>query len=180
MRGKVSSKEFIIECAEEIISKDGLDACKSRTLCKKANVALGTFYNYFSSRDELLEQVFILSWTKTKELLLQIKNSDLELKDKMYQLLVSIGADVNNRRGLGSYLIEKSNQNAEDLHKRYSFFEEIKAIFMSVLQESDLNKFASKEELEIMAMWIIFGHMSFMKRNINMDIYYKQVIDKFL
>jgi AcrR family transcriptional regulator len=180
MRNKVSSKAFIIECAEEIISKDGLEACTSRVLCKKANVALGTIYNYFDSRDDLLEHVFILSWNKTKELLLQIQTSDIDVKDKMYKLLVTIGSDVTNRRGLGSYLIDKTNLNIEQLHKRYSFFDEITQIFITVLQESDMNKNTSTEDLEISALWIIFGHMSFMKRNINIDMYYKQVINKFL
>lgn len=180
MRCKVSSKEIIIKCAGEIIKNDGLEACTSRNLSKQANVALGTIYNYFDSRDDLLEQVFILSWTNTKELLLHIKNNDIEIKDKMYQLLVTLGEDVNNRRGLGAYLMDITNQNSESLHKKYSFFDDIVSIFISVLKESGQYNDDSEEEIRITAMWIVFGHISFLKRNIDMNIYYKQVIKKFL
>lgn len=180
MRKKVSSKTLIIEVAEKIINEQGLEACTSRNLSKEANVALGTIYNYFDSRNELLELVFKTSWNRTKQILITIQESDIPLIEKANKLLTTLDNDINNRKGLGSYLIEQTNQNIELIHKNHSFLHEIVEIFINLLKESDKNKDLSRELLEIDAMWIVFGQMAFSKRQCKVEDYHQRVISKFL
>ncbi|MCS4479905.1 TetR/AcrR family transcriptional regulator [Clostridium botulinum] len=34
-------------------------------MCKNCNIAIGTFYNYFSSKDHLVREIFVSDWEKS-------------------------------------------------------------------------------------------------------------------
>ncbi|MCW6071193.1 TetR/AcrR family transcriptional regulator [Clostridium botulinum] len=36
-----------------------------RDVCKNCNIAIGTFYNYFSSKDHLVREIFVSDWEKS-------------------------------------------------------------------------------------------------------------------
>ena len=65
MRNKISSKEAIIATGEKIIMEEGLAKCSIRRIAKELSLAVGTIYNYYPSREELLLQVFHVSWEKS-------------------------------------------------------------------------------------------------------------------
>lgn len=46
--------EAIRVASQEIISEKGIDKLTIREICKRANVSIGTFYNYFSSKEDLI------------------------------------------------------------------------------------------------------------------------------
>jgi AcrR family transcriptional regulator len=50
----VTSKEEILTACREIVSQEGLPALNMRAVAKKCDVALGSLYNYFPSKDELV------------------------------------------------------------------------------------------------------------------------------
>ena len=50
----VTSKEAIMEVCRQIVADRGLSALNMRTVAKECNIALGTLYNYFSDKNELL------------------------------------------------------------------------------------------------------------------------------
>lgn len=50
----VTSKEAILKTCREIVSENGLPALNMRTVAKRCNVALGSIYNYFHGKDELV------------------------------------------------------------------------------------------------------------------------------
>lgn len=50
----VTSKEEILAASREIVSQEGLQALNMRAVAKKCGVALGSLYNYFPSKDELV------------------------------------------------------------------------------------------------------------------------------
>ncbi len=180
MRNKVSSKEAIINTASEIIKNSGLEDCTARNISKEASVAVGTIYNYFDSRFDLLEHVFVSSWTKTKTKIEQIKSQDIPLRERVLKTLEAIGEDINARNGLGSYLIDNTNQKIENIHNKYPIFLDVISVVSDLIKEDPLNKELSKEALEINSLWIVFGLMSFTKHTNDMSIYYDQVILRFL
>jgi len=50
----VISKEEILEACKAIVSKKGLSALNMRAVAKRCNIALGSVYNYFRSKDDLV------------------------------------------------------------------------------------------------------------------------------
>ena len=180
MRSKVSSKDKIIDIATKIIEEDGIENCTSRNISEQASIALGTIYNYFNNRDDLLEQVFIKSWQRTAQILLDILNNNESLEQRTYSILVKLTDEVKRRNGLGEYLIFTRNIPLDEIKKKYDHFEGIISVFVALLRESPGSVNSSDEELEALAMWIIFGHMNFVRREHNMETYYNLVIEKLL
>lgn len=50
----VTSKEAILKVCWDIVSEKGLPALNMRVVAKECNVALGSLYNYFSGKDDLV------------------------------------------------------------------------------------------------------------------------------
>ena len=50
----VTSKEDILKASREIASKDGLQSINMRNVAKHCGVAVGSIYNYFPSKADLI------------------------------------------------------------------------------------------------------------------------------
>ena len=51
---EITSKEAIMQVCREIVAQQGFQALNMRTVAKECSIALGTLYNYYSDKDELL------------------------------------------------------------------------------------------------------------------------------
>lgn len=57
-------KEKYIETGKQILMSEGYKALTLRMVAKKCDVALGTIYNYFKNKDELVANIMINDWLK--------------------------------------------------------------------------------------------------------------------
>jgi AcrR family transcriptional regulator len=60
---QAARRERIIRAALELAAKGGYDAVQMRDVAARADVALGTIYHYFSSKDHLLAATLVV-WTR--------------------------------------------------------------------------------------------------------------------
>lgn len=58
-------RDTLLEHARSLADAQGLDAVNIRSIAKKAGVATGTVYNYFSNKDEILLALTETYWRKT-------------------------------------------------------------------------------------------------------------------
>ena len=50
----ITSKEAILQVCRGIVASRGLSAVNMRSVADECHIALGTLYNYYSNKDELL------------------------------------------------------------------------------------------------------------------------------
>lgn len=50
----ITSKEAILEIARKIVQKEGIQALNMRKVAQESQIALGTLYNYFSNKEDLI------------------------------------------------------------------------------------------------------------------------------
>ena len=62
MNKAVTSKEEILKASREIVSSQGLSAVNMRLVASRCNIALGSVYNYFPSKSELMLAVIESVW----------------------------------------------------------------------------------------------------------------------
>ena len=62
MRKQSINERIIIETGKEIIKTDGIKAINMRTIASKANISLGSIYNYYKNKDELLLSLVKSIW----------------------------------------------------------------------------------------------------------------------
>jgi AcrR family transcriptional regulator len=69
-RNKISKenrKQFILDCAEQLILEEGLSNLSLGRVSKKTKLAVGTIYLYFNSKEDIIANLTI----KSREILLQ-------------------------------------------------------------------------------------------------------------
>lgn len=62
MNHNITSKEEILEASKVIAAKQGIQAIAMRLVAAACNVAVGTVYNYFPSKTELIEETVEEIW----------------------------------------------------------------------------------------------------------------------
>ena len=64
---QAARRERVLEAAMELAGEGGYDAVQMRDVAARAQVALGTIYRYFSSKDHLLAACQLELWRDTAE-----------------------------------------------------------------------------------------------------------------
>ena len=62
MNTVITSRENILETCKKIVSNKGLTAINMRLVAKECNIALGSIYYYFPSKDDLLIAIIESVW----------------------------------------------------------------------------------------------------------------------
>ena len=62
MNNIITSKEDILKASRELIKENGLNAINIRSVAKASNIAVGSIYNYFNSKEELTIAVVGSVW----------------------------------------------------------------------------------------------------------------------
>ncbi|MGE0867428.1 MAG: TetR/AcrR family transcriptional regulator [Kofleriaceae bacterium] len=57
-RLRETAREAILDAAEHVVLQAGLDGATAAAIATRAGVAVGTLYNYFSDRDDILASLF--------------------------------------------------------------------------------------------------------------------------
>lgn len=64
MNKTLTSKEAILAVAKEIVTQAGTQALNMREVAQRCNVAVGSVYNYFPSKEDLLIETIQMVWTE--------------------------------------------------------------------------------------------------------------------
>jgi len=89
-------KEIIILEAKKILLTQGFKDLNIREMAKICNIGTGTFYNYFSTKEELVAEVFRDDWKKVSNLVDELKLTEESCKEKIRKIYISIGLFVNS------------------------------------------------------------------------------------
>jgi len=170
-------EEKLIKTAEELFMEEGYDAVNIRRIAKASGVAVGTVYNYFSSKDELYLEVLKDSWDKTMEVLSQILLETSDLDDKLMKFIKTMYIEVENRKGLGGRMIleerkkkSDSGTNTEEELNRY--MDRVEDMFLELLKhhEGIKNTIGDPERLAtviIGSQWMLHrGHNGESEKNL--------------
>ena len=74
---------ILMKCKEYVLEK-GFENFEIRGLVKSLGISIGTFYNYFKSKEDLFFQIFLNDWEK---LVKEIENS---IKDKEFEEKIEV------------------------------------------------------------------------------------------
>ena len=53
-----TSKEYVFQAALEVMEKKGCENTTIRDICKKADISIGTFYNYFKTKNDIFYEIY--------------------------------------------------------------------------------------------------------------------------
>jgi AcrR family transcriptional regulator len=76
----VTKKEKILETTLQLIAKNGLNASPMSMIAKEADVATGTIYHHFKSKEEIINEIYLNKKKDFKRILDVYEGQDLSTK----------------------------------------------------------------------------------------------------
>ncbi|MBU3129122.1 TetR/AcrR family transcriptional regulator [Clostridium tagluense] len=89
-------RETILIEAKNILLNQNFKDLSIREIAKSCNIGTGTFYNYFSTKEELVTEIFREDWKKVSNLVEDLKLTNEPCKEKIRKIYISIGIFVNS------------------------------------------------------------------------------------
>lgn len=127
------TKDRIRKAAVEIISEEGFFNTRMQDIADQAGLAVGTIYNYFSSKDKVLAYIFKAEMERRLEIMSDLKEQELSTREFLAEFLNRHFSALIENPHLGRVLVrekdfsrgEKSNQIKEHMNSLIKMLEEI-------------------------------------------------------
>lgn len=138
-------KALIYDCAKELFCVKGYKETNISEIAKKAEIAVGTFYNYYSSKEKLFMDIFLEENAK-------LKQACFEALDLKQNPMVVVGQMLKlNEEGI------KTNPILREWYNR-SVFEKLEKIYRET-NGIDTVDFLYNGFLELITLWQKQGKM---------------------
>lgn len=136
----MDKKELIRENAIQVIAIEGYSNTTIRMIAEEAGIAVGTIYNYFKNKDEIIDYVFMVEHEKRIKFLKNINSNNKPISEKIRMFLDFHFDDLNHNQNIGKVLIQESmiptKRSLEGITK---FLIELPIIFSEMLKQAESN-----------------------------------------
>jgi AcrR family transcriptional regulator len=79
----VDKRRIILEAAVRVFARQGFHTCRVSDIADEAGVAYGLVYHYFSSKEEILDTLFLERWDVMLEAIAEVDASSRSPRDKL-------------------------------------------------------------------------------------------------
>lgn len=136
----MDKKELIRKNAIKVIAIEGYHNTTIKMIADEAGIAVGTIYNYFKTKDEIIDYVFEVEHGKRIRFLKEIDNENQSISEKIRAFLDFHFDDLNDNKHIGKVLIQESmiptKRSLEGITK---FLVNLPIIFSEMLRKAQIN-----------------------------------------
>jgi AcrR family transcriptional regulator len=86
MATAADKRRMILDAAVRVFARQGFNGCRVSDIADEAGVAYGLVYHYFSSKDEILDTVFLERWNVLLEAIRETDNQEISPREKLYAI----------------------------------------------------------------------------------------------
>ena len=83
-------RRLILDAAVRVFARQGFHACRVSDIADEAGVAYGLVYHYFSSKDEILDTLFLERWNVLLHVIAETDKRDVPVRDKLHDIAAFI------------------------------------------------------------------------------------------
>jgi TetR/AcrR family fatty acid metabolism transcriptional regulator len=80
---KADRRRAILDAAVKVFARQGFHACRVSDIADEAGVAYGLVYHYFSSKDEVLNTLFLERWNIMLGMIREVDAQDIPVREKL-------------------------------------------------------------------------------------------------
>jgi len=161
-------KEIIRKAATHIMARKGFYNTKASQIAEEAGIAVGTIYNYFNSKDDILEYIFAVELKKRYNYLKQLNDKDLMVMEKIETFLIKHFQEIINSPDTGRILVrEKDFPRKMNQDYIADYLTKLPAMIMKMLDEAIANREISECNTEIIAAFIFGAIQGIVEKAIN-------------
>lgn len=82
----VDKRRLILDAAVRVFARQGFHTCRVSDIADEAGVAYGLVYHYFSSKDEILDTLFVERWGILLGAIQEADEQDIPAREKLYAI----------------------------------------------------------------------------------------------
>jgi TetR/AcrR family transcriptional regulator, fatty acid metabolism regulator protein len=82
----VDKRRVILDAAVRVFARQGFHTCRVSDIADEAGVAYGLVYHYFSSKDEILDTLFLDRWDVMLEAIAETDAAPIAARQKLHQI----------------------------------------------------------------------------------------------
>jgi len=151
-----TKKDQIRVAAIKVIAQEGFFNATTDKIAKESNVAVGTLYNYFASKEDILNHIFQVESQKRIRYYTEIKNSNNEWIDKIEKILRFHFQEIVKEPDIVKIILaERINASRSKLISLNNFAK-LPNILSDILEEAVLEGAIRNCDAKIMSL-VIFG-----------------------
>jgi TetR/AcrR family transcriptional regulator, fatty acid metabolism regulator protein len=79
-------RRLILDAAVRVFARQGFHACRVSDIADEAGVAYGLVYHYFSSKDEILDTLFLERWNVLLHVIAQAEARDVPVREQLREV----------------------------------------------------------------------------------------------
>ncbi len=110
----LNKKEVIRNAAIRVMSQKGFYNTKTAEIAHEADVAVGTIYNYFKNKEDILDYIFKFELEKRLNNLEKMKEMKLDFWEKLNKFLEFHFMEVKENMALGEILVREKDFPKKD------------------------------------------------------------------
>lgn len=127
-------KTLIYNCAKELFSLNGFKDTNISVITKKAGMAVGTFYNYYSSKEKLFMDIYLEENAKLKQSCLQSLDLDQNPLIVVKQMLKSNTEGIRTNPILKEWYNRSVFEKLEQVYREENGLDTVDFLYDSFLE----------------------------------------------
>jgi len=132
-RKKLQVLSTLVDVAMKLFQEKGFEDTTIAEITETADIATGTFYNYFQSKEDLLKYVLTQKIDEVKSLLEELNQSSITPREKIYRIFSIAGKLYEDNQQFFSLC------NSHIVLKQPPHDSRFKEIFVNIIQEGQKN-----------------------------------------
>lgn len=115
---KEDKRELIREAAIRVFSEKGFHRTRAEEIAQAAGVAVGTIYNYFKNKDEILLDIFATEFEERKRFFAQLRRSGLPVAEQLRKILQEHFRLLEEQQELMQVLLRERFEPSKELRAK--------------------------------------------------------------
>jgi len=129
-------QDLICQAAIRTFSRKGFYNTRAEEIAHEAGVAVGTIYNYFESKEEILLSIFKVEFEQRMQVFRDMLGSDLSIPDKINKILQDHFSRLSEHGDLAALLIQERFNPGEGFRtKLLGLYKEMIACIEELIEE---------------------------------------------
>jgi Transcriptional regulator len=141
-RKKLQAQKSIVDIAMKLFIEKGIEETTVSEITEGADVGIGTFYNYFQSKEDILKYVLAQKIGEAKSSMEELNQSLISPPQKISQILLIFGKIYEDNQQLFNLFTSHHHDPSQVRHPPHGI--QFKNILVSVVQEGQENGYFRK------------------------------------
>lgn len=86
-QAQADKRRMILNAAVRVFARQGFHACRVSDIADEAGVAYGLLYHYFSSKEEVLDTLFLERWNVMLEMIREVDARPIPVREKLQEIV---------------------------------------------------------------------------------------------